>query len=151
MFQCTISDSGRLTYIHKTSFILGTAWRMNGKHKLSDGPVNALSAELWMKLNSEVQGLQFWFFVVWKFVYKTLKPPVTCVCFNSSTGNTYHQVGLTESYLLIPKHWVLLSWSDSSFGRNFGCPESLPCTCMLYDKFTMYIAIHSTSPAIIAS
>ena len=112
----TGSGSRRLTYIHKTSFISGTAWRMNGKHKLSDGPVNALSAELWMKLNGEVQGLQFWFFVLWKFVRKTLKP---LVCFNRSMGNTYHRVGLTESYLAIPKHWVSLSWSGSSFGSKF--------------------------------
>ena len=88
-------------------------------NKLSDGPVNALSAELWMKLNGEVQGLQFWFFVLWKFVHKTLKPPVTCVYFNRSTGNTYHRVGLTESYLPIPKHWMSLSWSGSSFGPIF--------------------------------
>ena len=72
-----------------------------------------------MKLNGEVQGLRFWFFVLWKFVHKILKPPVTCVCFNRSTGNTYHRVGLTESYLSKPKHWVSLSWSGSSFGSKF--------------------------------
>ena len=68
------------------------------------------------------------------FLHKTLKPPVTCVCFNRSTGNTYHRVGLTESYLPIPKHWVSLPWSGSSFGSNFGRPEPLLVVVSTYRK-----------------
>ena len=88
-------DSGRLTYAHKTSFFSRTdTWTGNTAQRWpsecsfcrtlneAKGPCN------W------VQGLQFCrLLVLWKFVYKNIQTSSN-LCFNRSTGNTYHWVGL---------------------------------------------------------
>ena len=81
--------------------------------------MNGLHANICVLRIGAVQAERIYIFVQWKFVWEKIKMSVTSAYIECATGNWYHRIELTDSFLLKYRYWTFTKIIASASRKNF--------------------------------
>ena len=79
--------------------------------------MNGLHANICLTNRYSTSGVRL-HFVQWKFVWEKIKMSVTSAYIECATGNWYHRIELTDSFLLKYRYWTFTKITAST-SRKF--------------------------------
>ena len=81
--------------------------------------MNGLHANICVLRIGAVQAERVYIFVQWKFVWEKIKMSVTSAYIECATGNWYHRIELTDSFLLKYRYWTFTTITGSASRKKF--------------------------------